>query len=85
MSKYYVYILRCADASLYTGICTHLEKRLREHNGELPGGAKYTLGRRPVVLVYHESAENRSQATKRELQIKKLSRKQKEVLIKWDL
>ena len=81
MSEYYVYMLRCADSSLYTWITTQLEKRIKEHSGDLPGGAKYTSGRRPVTLVYHETAINRSEASKRELQIKKFSRKEKESLI----
>ncbi len=76
-----VYLLRCADNSLYCGITTNLEKRLRQHNGELVGGAKYTKVRQPCELVYTESTENRSQASQREYQIKQLSKTQKEALI----
>lgn len=78
---YFLYILKCSDESLYTGITTDLEKRIKMHNGELPGWAKYTSGRRPVELVYSESAWDRSQATKRELQVKKLSKWEKLQLI----
>jgi len=80
MSQWYVYILRCADDSLYTGVTTDLERRLREHN-EAKLGAKYTRNRRPVKLVYSEKAENRSEACKREAAIKRLSRKEKIRLI----
>ena len=80
MSQWLVYILRCADHSLYTGITTDIERRVDEHNTSTKG-AKYTRGRRPVVLVYQEEFSSRSQATKREIEIKKLSPSQKEQLI----
>ncbi len=67
---YFVYILECADGTLYTGITTDLKKRLRQHNGELAGGAKYTSARRPVKLLAHVSVENRSLASKLEYQVK---------------
>ncbi len=77
---WYVYILRCSDNSLYTGITNDVERRLDEHNeGKL--GAKYTRARRPVKLVYHEAIENKSLALKREFEIKQLSKVQKEALI----
>ena len=76
MSKYFVYILRCADDTLYTGITTDLERRVDEHNNSAKG-AKYTRARRPVSLVYSEILENRSDASKREYFIKKMSRKEK--------
>lgn len=76
---FYAYLLRCADGSLYCGSTADLEKRVREHN-ESPTGAKYTRGRRPVVLEYFESFETRSEALRREAQIKKLPRKRKEEL-----
>lgn len=76
-----VYLLECADNTLYCGITTNLKKRVRQHNGELVGGAKYTKIRQPCKLVYSESAKDRSEASKRELEIKKLSRQQKTVLI----
>lgn len=77
---YILYILRCSDGTLYTGITTNLEKRLKEHNTS-DKGAKYTRYRRPVEVVYQESCEDRSSALKRELTIKKMSRQQKNSLI----
>ena len=76
---WYLYILECADTSLYTGITTDLEQRIQAHTSGL--GAKYTRGRGPLKLLYMESLENRSQATRRELQIKKLSRAENKQLI----
>ena len=76
-----VYLLRCADNTLYCGITNNLTKRLRQHNGELVGGAKYTKVRQPCELVYTETAENRSHATQKEYAIKQLSKKVKEQLI----
>jgi putative endonuclease len=72
-----VYILACADGSLYTGVARDLQRRLRQHNGELAGGPKYTSGRRPVRLLWSESAADRSVAQQREAVIKQLSREQK--------
>ena len=63
--------MRCADGTLYTGITTDLVRREQEHNAE-KNGARYTRSRRPVVLVYSEEVENRSEASKREHAIKKL-------------
>ena len=77
-----VYILRCADNSLYTGITTDINKRLDQHNGVNEKGAKYTHGRRPVTLVYQEPSNSRSAASKREYVIKSLKKPQKEELIK---
>ena len=78
-----VYILRCSDDSLYTGITTDVNRRIKEHNGEIANsGAKFTRGRQPVELVYQEKAASRSIATKREMEIKSLRRKQKLKLIK---
>jgi len=74
---YYVYIVQCADETLYTGIATDLERRIDEHNHS-DKGAKYTRARRPVTLVYHETFEDRSTASKREYEIKKqMSRAEK--------
>lgn len=78
---YILYILECSDKTLYTGITNDIEKRLKMHNWELPGGAKYTRARLPVKIVYLEEVWDRSQATKRELQVKKLSKKEKLELI----
>ncbi len=77
---YFVYIVRCRDQSLYTGITTNVKRRLKEHN-EGKAGAKYTLHRRPVVLVYTEKAASRSEALKREYQIRKLPVRKKKQLI----
>ena len=76
-----VYILRCADGSLYTGVTTDLERRMRQHNGAILGGARYTRGRRPVTLVYHETHPDQVSACQREAVIKKLTRVAKERLI----
>jgi len=75
-----VYILRCSDNTLYTGITTNLERRLNEHN-HLKSGAKYTRTRRPVELFYCENCKDRVDASKREYEIKKLSRKEKLSLV----
>ncbi len=78
---YYVYILQCADETLYTGICTELDRRVEEHNSSAKG-AKYTRARRPVKLVYFETYIDRSSASKREYEIKKhMSREEKLKLI----
>ncbi len=81
--SWFVYILRCADDSLYTGVTLDVNKRLDEHNGLSNNGAKYTHGRRPVSLAYQESALSRSEACKREYAIKQLSRSEKEELLKY--
>ncbi len=80
MMAYRVYILKCADETLYTGITTDIMRRVEEHNSS-DKGAKYTKLRRPVELVYSEESENRSSASKREYAIKKLSRLEKLELI----
>lgn len=77
---YVVYMLRCVDNTLYTGIARDVERRIREHN-EGARGARYTRGRRPVQLVYEERQVSRSMALKREAALKKLSRTQKDALI----
>lgn len=74
-----VYILECADKTLYTGITNDLKRRLAQHNAGQ--GAKYTKGRRPVKLVYREACESRSVATKREIEIKVMSRAEKLALV----
>lgn len=76
-----MYIVRCADDSLYTGIARDVSRRISEHNANNGTGASYTRSRRPVRLVYQESAVDRSAASKREYQIKQLSRVQKLALI----
>nr|WP_084777834.1 GIY-YIG nuclease family protein [Natrialba sp. SSL1] len=77
--RHVVYVLECTDGSLYTGYTTDLERRVAEHNaGE---GAKYTRGRTPVEVRYHERYETRSAAMSREYEIKQLTRAQKERLV----
>lgn len=79
---YYVYILECSDNSFYTGITTDIDRRIQEHNGDIPTkGARYTRARRPVQMVYQSSFNNRSEASIEEFRIKKLSKKQKQQLI----
>lgn len=77
---YFVYIVKCRDETYYTGYTNNIEKRLKAHNEGK--GAKYTRSRGPVELVYWESYEEKGDALSREYAIKKLTRKQKEKLIK---
>lgn len=77
---YYVYIIKCSDKTLYTGITTDLKRRIAEHNSSKLG-AKYTSSRRPVKLVYSEKFKTRSTASKEEVRIKKLTRFEKLKLI----
>ncbi len=79
-SAWYIYIVKCADKTLYTGIAKDVPKRIEAHNKGK--GAKYTASRGPVKLVYQEKTKNRSTATKREIKIKKLTRTEKLKLIK---
>jgi len=84
--SFFVYVLKCNDDTFYTGYTNDLEKRLKIHNGEgetkssKSAEAKYTRGRRPVILYYSEEINNKSSAMKREYEIKQLTRKQKENL-----
>ena len=80
MTYGYVYILRCKDDSLYTGWCVDLEKRLELHNSGK--GAKYTRSKRPCKLVYYEEIDNKSEALKREIASKKLTKAKKEDLVR---
>tara|TARA_R110000822_G_scaffold28380_4_gene84358 strand:- start:1520 stop:1786 length:267 start_codon:yes stop_codon:yes gene_type:complete len=80
IKEWKVYIVECSDGSFYTGITTDIDRRILEHNYSLKA-AKYTRSRRPVRLVYEESASNRSEASKREYSIKRLKRKNKSSLI----
>ena len=77
---FYLYILECSDGTLYTGYTNDLAKRLLEHNDK-KSGAKYTRSRRPVYLKYKEGFETKSEAMKREAEIKKLTRAAKLKLI----
>lgn len=77
---YYLYIIKCADKTLYTGITTDLKRRVGEHNSAKLG-ARYTASRRPVRLVYSRSLKDRSEATREEARIKKLTRAEKLLLV----
>jgi len=77
--NWHLYILRCADGTLYTGITTDVDKRFEAHRAGK--GAKYTRGRGPLEIVYREECGDHSSALKRELEVKKLSRPEKERLI----
>lgn len=80
MASYYVYILKCSDETLYTGITTDVARRLNEHNTS-KRGAKYTRVRRPVMLVFSKKCRSRASASKQEYHIKQLTRAQKLILI----
>jgi len=81
-TQYYVYIVECADDTLYCGYTTDVTERVKTHNGKTKKvAAKYTKARRPVQLVYQESFATRSEAMKREAAIKQLTRPQKQQLI----
>lgn len=82
--SYFTYILKCTDGTLYTGSTNDIDKRLKQHNGILKGGAKYTRGRRPVILMHVEEFANQKQALQRENEIKKLNNKAKLLLLSLD-
>ena len=79
---HYIYLVRCSDDSLYCGWTTDLKRRINAHNGHIPGGAKYTRGRRPVTLVYSESFHQKQEAQRREYAIKQMTKTKKLGLIK---
>ena len=79
---WFVYIVRCADDSLYTGIAKDVERRIVEHNSSAALAASYTRARRPVALAYREAADTRSAALKREYEIKQLTRQEKDELLR---
>jgi len=79
--KWLIYILECRDGSLYCGITNNIEKRLKQHKGEIIGGAKYTRSHWPCKLVYKEKSASRSKALQREAIIKKMSKVEKRTLI----
>lgn len=78
---WFTYFVKCNDGSLYAGVTTDIKKRLRQHNGEIVGGAKYTRAKRPVKMVYIEPHFSRSTSQSRESVIRKLSLKNKNILI----
>ena len=82
MSENYIYILRCADESLYTGWTNDLDRRLAAHNAGT--ASKYTRGRRPVELIYHETFSTKEEAMRREWAVKQLTRAKKLALIRGD-
>ena len=79
-SNWFIYMVQCADNSLYTGVSTDLLRRIEEHNSS-PNGAKYTKPRRPVRLVYFEQSKSRSEACKRECELKSLTPTNKRQLV----
>jgi putative endonuclease len=83
MSKsiWFVYLIRCADGSLYCGIATDVGRRFGEHEEGAPKGAKYTRGKGPLELVFQKEIGSRSEACKEELRIKKLSKKAKLLML----
>ena len=78
---WFVYMLRCKDNSIYTGITNNLDNRIETHMSG--NGSKYLRGRLPVELIYKEYFLSRSSASKREIEVKKLNKKEKELLIKY--
>ena len=80
-NNWLIYILECRDGSLYCGITNNIEKRLKQHKGEIIGGAKYTRSHWPCKLVYKEKSASRSEALQREIVIKKMSKVEKQTLI----
>ena len=81
IDNWHVYMVRCADGTLYTGIAKDVAKRVDEHNSDNRLGARYTKSRRPVSLVYWETAKTRSEAGKREHAIKKMPKISKENML----
>lgn len=79
-TPYTLYLLRCSDETLYTGITADLKRRIHEHNTS-DKGAKYTRSRRPCILLHSEELENKSAALKREITIKKMTKAKKEALL----
>jgi putative endonuclease len=77
---WFVYMLRCSDDTLYTGVTTDVQRRVAEHNGTTKG-AKYTKARQPVALVYTKKAKDRSGAQIKEAQLRKLTRREKLLLV----
>ena len=78
---WFVYIVRCADDTLYTGIAKDVARRVAEHNSSKQLAARYTRGRRPVALVHREAVKTRSAAARREYEIKQMTRLEKERLL----
>lgn len=81
---YHFYILRCSDNSLYCGVTTDLERRIKEHNSDNSRASRYTRARRPVELIYTEKHRDLRSAMKREAQVKKWPKVKKEFLVSQD-
>ena len=81
VSIWYLYIIRCANSHLYTGVTTDVKRRFAEHRSSGPKAAKFLKGKGPLTLVYQETLTDRSTALKREIAIKKMSRQQKLQLV----
>jgi len=79
---YFFYMLRCSDNSLYSGYTTNLKRRLKEHNLLTKKGSKYTRSRQPCELVYVEEFESLKEVLKREAEVKKMSKKNKEAIVR---
>ena len=81
-NNWLIYLLECGNDSFYCGITNNLERRLKQHNGEIKGGSKYTRSHLPCKLVYKEASASRSEASQREAVIKKMSKDEKQALIR---
>lgn len=81
LHTYFAYILHCADGTFYVGYTNDLDRRLKKHNGVIKGGAKYTRGRTPVMLHHVEEFKTKSEAMKREYELKQMTHQQKEALL----
>ncbi len=79
---FYTYIVECSDYTLYTGWTTDVDKRMRAHNGEIKGGAKYTKGRRPITLLWAQEYPTKEEAQAKEYAVKQLSRNEKIAIVK---
>jgi putative endonuclease len=82
MNSYSVYVVRCSDGTLYTGVAQDVKQRIKEHNSGRAVGAKYTRSRTPVRLAYREDGYTHSEALSREYAVKQLTREEKEKLIR---
>ena len=81
-SVWWVYVIRCGDDSLYTGIATDVDRRFSEHESQGPKSAKYLRGRLPLKIVFRKEIGTRSEASKEELRLKKMSRREKLALVR---
>ncbi|MDA7581794.1 GIY-YIG nuclease family protein [Luminiphilus sp.] len=77
MDSWFVYLVECADGTFYTGVTTDLVRRIRQHNGEIVGGANYTRARRPVALAWSKACESRSFAQQEEYRVRRVPHREK--------